>query len=360
MKKRILVMLLGISILATVGCKATEQPENVGGLTLTEGVTPTESPAPTEGVTPTEMPTPTKEAGTSILEDSPFDLEKIKQSGQEIQDFYGWSLESYDTAGRRIVLEENVSAELVMEMESLNDTEVGYMILVDGIPQVYQIGEKESYLIPVECADGVSREIMVFTPAVAEVKDEHTVHFVCINRPNFRVSEENMDYGTYHSLSQLLPWKINGPLSEADIVIGTEVTYQSISKEIKEQYTTVNRDGTIRKQYENTLYSLFYQNGTETERFDGTEHTQLVLFGGPEGSYRVSLFVDQCPVAAFSGADYVDVSMEKEQMAIIDLDLSRVEISDYSCLYAIVCPIESGEDTIERMVEKTKTITLFQ
>ncbi|MBQ8314189.1 MAG: hypothetical protein IJX95_00415 [Lachnospiraceae bacterium] len=70
--------------------------------------------------------------------------------------------------------------------------------------------------------------------------------------------------------------------------------------------------------------------------------------------------MDQSPVAAFSGADYVDVLMENEQMAVVDLELSEVEISDYSCMYAILCPISSGEDAVERMVEKTKSITLFR
>ena len=359
MKKRILVMLLGISILATVGCKATEQSENVGGLTLTEGVTPTESPAPTEGVTPTEMPTPTKEAGTSILEGGPFDLEKIKQSGQEIQDYYAWSVANYDNTTRKIELGENASAELVMELESVNDTEVGYMIFIDGIPQVYGIGEQENYLIPLECMSGVSEEKLTFTPTVSENTEEHTAYFVCINRPGFRVSGDNMDYGNYHSMSQMLPWKISGNFSETDSTIAAEVTYQPIPEEIKEQYTSVNRDGTVRKRYENTLYSMFYQNGAETERFDGRDNTQLVLFGGPEGGYRIRLFVDQSPVAAFSGADYVDVLMENEQMAVVDLDLSEAEISDYSCMYAILCPISSGEDAVERMVEKTKSITLF-
>ena len=189
MKKRILVMVLGISILGIVGCKTAEQPEKAGGSAPTEEVTLTESPVLTERVEPTEVPTPTNKAETSVLEDGPFDLEKIRQSGQQIQDYYVWSVQNDNSAARKIEMGANTPVELIMEMESMNDTEVGYMIFVDGVPQTYEIGGKESYLIPLECASGISEETLTFTPVVPESKDEYTAYFVCINRPNFRVSE---------------------------------------------------------------------------------------------------------------------------------------------------------------------------
>lgn len=247
-----------------------------------------------------------------------------------------------------------------MEIDSTSACEVGYMMFIDGIPQKYRIGEKEGYLIPVNCDKGVSSTTLSAVPKVLDTKKEHTVNFVCLFQPGFRVSEEENHYGNYHNLSQLLPWKISGSLEQTDAAISTNVTYQPLSKTIKEQYTGVNQDGTVIKQYETVLYSKFYQNGSETERLDGSENTQLVLFGGEECSYRVSLFVDHYPVAAFDDMTYADVTMKNEEMAILDFDLSKSTFADYSCVYAVLCPLESGENDVEQLVKKTASITLFR
>ncbi|MCH5273190.1 MAG: hypothetical protein J1E35_05905 [Lachnospiraceae bacterium] len=336
MKKCNRMWMVGICMLVLAGCQTT--PESKKG----------------------EQALLTKQVEQPEEEKNPFDLEEIEKSGQIIQASYGWTVANYDPSIRRIDLGEETSTDLIMELESRNACEVGYMMFIDGIPQQYRMGEKEGYLIPVDCEQGVSSAALNVTPTVPDTEKEHIVNFVCLYHPSFRVSEEETHYGNYHNLSQLLPWKISGTFSETDIAIVTDVTYQPIPEDIKEQYVRVNRDGTVVKQYETVLYSKFYQNGTETERFDGGENTQLVLFGGKECSYRVSLFVDHHPVAAFSGAEYIDVTMKNEQMAVMDLDFSEELISDYSCVYAILCPLDSMGNDADRLVEKTASITLFQ
>lgn len=295
----------------------------------------------------------------TLLEESPFNPEMIEELGESLQVFYGWTVVNYDGSSRKLEFGEERTVDLKMELESTHACEVGYMIFVDGIPQKYRVGEEEGYVIPVDCEKGISYATLEFSPVVSETKEEHTVIFACMFHPDFRASEENMDYGNYHSISQVLPWTINGDFSEQDFVISTDVVYCPIAEEIKEQYTRVNRDGTVVRQYDSTLFKRFYQKGTETLRFEGKENAQLVLFGGEERTYRVSLFVDHQPVAAFSGAEYVDVTVKKDQMAVIDLDLSPVEISDYSCLYAILWSDLMG-DAQTSTVEKTDSITLFR
>ena len=310
----------------------------------------------------TEVP---KDEKTGITEsakadDNPFDLEAIEKSGQIIEASYGWVVGNYDPSIRRIDLAAESSANLKMEISCHDTCEVGYLILIDGIPQKYCIGEEEGYVIPVNCEAGDSYTNLQFTPTVQEMGEEHTMNFVCLYHPSFRTSEEEPYYGNYHSMSQLLPWKISGEVFNTETAISKNVTYQSISEEIKEQYVRVNRDGTMIKQYENLLHSKFYQNGTEAEQLDGTENIQLVMFGGEECSYRVSLFVNHQPVEVFSGAKYVDVTMKDEQMAIVNLDFSKVLYSDYSCVYVIMCPLDSVASDADRLVEKTESITLFR
>lgn len=116
-----------------------------------------------------------------------------------------------------------------MEIDSTSACEVGYMMFIDGIPQKYRIGEKEGYLIPVNCDKGVSSTTLSAVPKVLDTKKEHTVNFVCLFQPGFRVSEEENHYGNYHNLSQLLPWKISGSLEQTDAAISTNVTYQPLS-----------------------------------------------------------------------------------------------------------------------------------
>lgn len=307
-----------------------------------------------------ETEVPTKQIEQPEEERNPFDLKAIEESGQTIQATYGWGVSNYDPAVREIDLGVETSTELVMEIDTTNACEVGYMMFVDGIPQQYRMGEEEGYLIPVNCEKGISGTTLSVTPTVTDAEKEHIVNFACVFHPSFRVSEEENHYGNYHKISQLLPWRISGKLSETDTAISTNVMYQPIPEEIKEQYTRVNHDGTVRKQYETVLYKLFYQNGTETERLEGGENVQLILFGGKECTYRVSLFVDNHLVSAFSGAECVDVDMKNEQMAVIDLDLSKVEFSDCSCLYAILCPVSSMGNDADQMMEKTASVTLFE
>lgn len=336
MKKCNRMWILGMCVLALAGCQTAPKEKQA------------------------EKNIPTKKIEQPEEEKNPFDLEAIEKSGQIIQASYGWTVANYDDSVRKLDLGEKTSMDLEMEIDSTNACEVGYMMFIDGIPQQYQMDEEESYLIPVDCEKGVSSTTLKVTPMVPESNKEHTVNFVCLFQPSFRVSEEENHYGNYHSMSQLLPWRISGTLSETDTTISTNVTYQPITEEIKEQYVRVNRDGTVRKLYETVLYSMFYQNGTETERFDGGENAQLVLFGGEECSYRISLFVDHQPVAAFNGAAYADVTMKNEQMAVIDLDFSEIAFEDYSCLYAILCPVSSMGNDADQMVEKTPSITLFE
>lgn len=307
----------------------------------------------------TELQASTEQEKQTLKEESPFSPEAIAGLGEALQVFYGWTVENYDNSLRKIDFGEKKSVDLTMEIDSTHACEVGYMIFVDGVPQKYRVGEKEGYVIPVDCEKGISHATLEFPPVVSERKDEHAVIFACMFHPSFRVSEEGNDYGNYHRISQLLPWKISGNFSEQDITISTDVEYRPLTKEIKERYTRENRDGTVVKQYESTLLSMFYQNGTETKKFDGGENTQIILFGGDECTYRVSLFVDHRPIRAFAGAEYADVAVKKDQMAVIDLDLSRVDFSDYSCLYAILWS-DSMEDAEKYIIEKTESVTLFR
>ncbi len=309
---------------------------------------------------PEEQTLLTKHTEQVKEDENPFDLKAIEESGQTIEAAYEWGVSNYDASVRKIDLEEKGSTDLSMEITCSNTCEVGYMVFVDGVPQMYQIGEAEGYLLPMECEEGDSNTILNVAPSVSETEKEHTMNLVCLYHPSFRVSEEKTQYGNYHNMSQLLPWKISGTFSETDIVISTNVKYQPISENIKQQYIRVNHDGTVIKQYETILYSKFYQNGIETDRFIGGEETQLVLFGGEECTYRVSLFVNHHPVAAFSGAECVDIDMKNGQMAVLDLDFSEVKISDYSCLYAVLCPIDVNGNDMDRLAEKTVSITLFQ
>lgn len=337
MKKSIWIPIVAICLMVLTGCQT----------------------APEEKQAAKELPT--KQAEKEEKEEkNPFDLSEIEKSGQTIQASYGWTVANYDASLRKIDLEGENSMDLVMEIDSTNVCEVGYMMFIDGIPQKYRIGEKEGYLIPVNCDKGSSSTTLRVMPVVLDREKEHTANFVCLFQPSFRVSEEENHYGNYHNLSQLLPWKVSGNLGQTDVTISTNVTYQPLPESVKEQYIRVNRDGTVIKQYETVLYSKFYQNGSETERLEGSENTQLVLFGGEECSYRVSLFVNHYPVAAFDGMTYADVAMKNEEMAILDFDLSEIVFDDYSCVYAVLCPLNSGENDVERLVEKTASITLFR
>lgn len=306
----------------------------------------------------TELQLSTEQEKQTSKEESPFSPEMIEGLGEALQVFYGWTVANYDSSLKKIDFGEKKSVDIMMEIESTHACEVGYMIFVDGIPQRYRMGEREGYVIPVDCEKGISDATLEFSPVVSEGKEEHTVIFACMFHPNFRISEEEINYGNYHRISQLLPWTISGDFPEEDITISTDVEYRPLTEEIKEQHTRINRDGTVVKQYESTLLSMFCQNGKETERFTGGENTQLVLYGGDERTYRVSLFVDHQPITAFAGAEYADVVVKKDQMAVIDLDLSGVEFSDYSCLYAILWS-DSMRDEEKFIVEKTQSITLF-
>lgn len=306
-----------------------------------------------------ELQASTEQDKQTLIEESPFSPEAIAGQGEALQVFYGWTVANYDSSLRNIDFGEKKSVDLMMEIDSTHACEVGYMIFVDGVPQKYRVGEKEGYIIPIDCEKGISNATLEFAPIVSERKDEYPVIFACMFHPNFRVSEEDMNYGNYHRISQLLPWKINGDFFEEGITISTDAEYCPLTEEIKEQHTRIDRDGTVVKQYASTLLSMFCQNGKETEQIIGGENTQLVLYGGEECTYRISVFVDHQPISAFSGAEYADVTVKKDQMAVIDLDLSGVEFSDYSCLYAILWS-DSMRDGDKFIVEKTESVTLFR
>ncbi len=296
----------------------------------------------------------------NTIDKNPFDLEKIKKSGVNIDASYGWGIRNYDGNIRNISLGEEDGTDIVIDINASSDCEVGYLLFIDGLPQKYTIEGKEGYNIPVFCSSGETEAVLNIEPIITEDDEEHVLFFACMYNPSFRTSADRPMYGNYHRITHLFPWKISGDFKKSDSEIKNYDDYRNLSEELKEKYMYVKRDGTVRKQYEYAVVTEFCQNGTEGEMFKGTENTQMIVFGGPEQTYRISVFVDNEPAAVFDNAYYMDVTLDSEKMAVLDLDLSGTDFSDYSCLYAFICPIGIQGIESDPFVVVSDSITLFK
>lgn len=282
-----------------------------------------------------------------------FDLEAIKQSGQNVDACFSFGVNNYDEDKSQILYD---GGELQVDFEvSPQDCsfECSVLIYIDGILQKYalepqgQISEQHTVSV-----DNKATIISTyFTPQVDANKKKHRIHFLCMYDPEYEPDENRISYGHAHNISQLMSWELvlKGEVSQSTetIMLGKGST---ITKEKRKQYERESQNGTSANKLEEKTF-------WEVEKGDRDGEVIFRVLGGIEGKYRLSAYVGHKLVEFKNGAKYIDISLDSKHMYEGNIEVGTLTEKEYDTLYFLLLPINNFGTS---MVEKSSSMCLYR
>ncbi len=294
-----------------------------------------------------------KEVGEVSQEESLFDLEAIKESGQKITASFSFGVHNYDENKSQIPYD---GGELQVDFEVAPQDcsfECSVLIYIDGILQKYAMEPKgkvsEQHTVSVDNKTTIISTY--FTPQVDASKEKHRIHFLCMYDPDYELDKETPAYGHAHNISQLMSWELvlDGDVSEAKETIVTE-KIQTVSKEKRREYEDESRDGASSNRLEEKTYF-------EAERGKKDGEVIFRVLGGLEGKYRLSAYVGHKLVEFSNGAKYIDITLGSKHMYEGSIQVGALTEKEYDTLYFMILPINNFGTS---MVEKSSSMCLYQ
>lgn len=294
-----------------------------------------------------------KEVVDDNQEENYFDLEAIKQNGQNVDASFSFGVNNYDEDKSQIPYN---GGELQVDLEVLPQDcsfECSVLIYIDGILQKYalepqgQISEQHTVSV-----DNKATIISTyFTPQVDTSMKKHRIHFLCMYNPEYEPDENNVAYGHSHNISQLMSWELvlKGEVSQSaePIMMGKEST---ITREKRKEYESESQDGTSTNQLEEKVFF-------EAEKGDKDGEVIFRVLGGIEGKYRLSAYVGHKLVEFKNGAKYMDISLDSKHMYEGNIKVGALTEKEYDTLYFLLLPINNFGTS---MVEKSSSMCLYR
>ena len=249
--------------------------------------------------------------------------------------------------------------EIPYHVEGLADnviSEFGWFLFVDGLPQPTQLesfdGEivsEKSYMHHFSLGYREREEFyVVFSPVSGEMGGRVGLIAGSIFKPSFLPEDVNEPaFSPFHSLITTLPSEvmINNEVN-GDFIAYRVSHLQPIDEKIlvEEQRRAENegigfndflsfrsRIGLFPKE---RGIELNYEDILKAE--NGFINLTLLVYGGQEISSRITFFLNHEPVQINNGADFIEVSMEHGQMALIDVTLEIEDDMELGSLYALM------------------------
>lgn len=142
-------------------------------------------------------------------EENYFNLEEIKESGQNIDASFSFGVHNYDNDKSQIIYKGGV-LQVDFEISPQNCSfDCSVMIYIDGILQEYALesqGEAdEQHTVSVNNEKTIVSAF--FIPQVDTGRKKHNIHFLCMYNPDYTPDSNNTSYGHAHSISQLMSWE---------------------------------------------------------------------------------------------------------------------------------------------------------
>ncbi len=294
-----------------------------------------------------------EEVAENSQEESLFDLEAIKKSGQNVDASFSFGVHNYDEEKSQIPYE---GGELQVDFEvSPQDCsfECSVLIYIDGILQKYAMEPKgevsEQHTVSVDNETTIISTY--FTPQVDASKKKHRIHFLCMYDPDYELDKETPAYGNAHGISQLMSWELvlDGDASESKEMIVTEKV-QTVSKEKRNEYERESHNGTSSNRLEEKTYF-------EAEKGKKDGEVIFRVLGGLEGKYRLSAYVGHKLVGFSNGAKYIDITLDSKHMYEGSIQVGALTEKEYDTLYFMLLPINNFGTL---MVEKSSSMCLYQ
>lgn len=272
----------------------------------------------------------------------------------------------YEYSGEDIRIPFQVSG-----MDKKGNSDFGLLVFLDGVSQPYKIEEsngtssKEQVMHKFYLEGEESKQFeIVFTPVIGEKGGTVPINFSTIFQPDYiPENEDATNYGVYHDLNATLPQEVHfkeTPPNSAKLSAYSQSDIQDIPEEIKSQNDISSIDSSSDIFDEMTVVELLPENENDEiiSAKNGKLKMKFRMYGGPEVTYRTTIFVNHIPVQILD-SEYIETSLQKGKMNTIALELDTSAYEKINSIYAISVVSGKGYLTNAYSPLKTKSLLLL-
>lgn len=243
---------------------------------------------------------------------------------------------------------------LVLTPKLLGDetaTDVGMMVLIDGIPQIYstETSDEKFTLKDFKTENGEVPIKLLVDTKIDPQADNHYVSILTIVAPYYMPSTDSVYFGKYHSGTSVgaknLPDKDTYTSSDSFKILKAENSV--FTKEQKEKYQ-LSEDQEI-------IYFDLYRDKSkpmlERAIVGGIEENTLSLtfagfsWGHEGGSYRVTFYRNHEQCLFNDGCSCLDMELEGGKIVEADIELAGVKPGDF--VYCVAAPLFEGGNALK-------------
>lgn len=272
--------------------------------------------------------------------------------GQSDEIKFGYSTESEDM-DVYLYNGETLNVPFQLEVGKATGHDVGFLIFIGGVAQSYSVqyadgsvseeGVMQRFKLSEE---GKQTFSFLINPSVGKKGDKLGIYVCGMIYPSFQPDDvEQPSYQYYGSLSQVVPQQVkfeadskNNGIQVMKAENGLDLTDEIINS-IK-MFSSEETEEILK----GNLYGQLYQNSESEpliESDNGKITLHLQLYGGVEGIYNTTIFINHEPVT-IDGMDCIQSQMTANKMSVCEITL---DISDYEYLntiYAVTVPADDA------------------
>ena len=249
--------------------------------------------------------------------------------------------------------------------EAGTNTEIGVLLFVDGVAQPY----KAVYADGAELSEAYMQTFhleyeqqenfrMVFQPVTGKAGETVSVMAVTILKPSFVAEgENNPRYGFYHGESATIPRHISFAVDAPPQVAAVPTADYNITELPKDVVDTMAAWGSLEDLDTTAVLSLVTEDGNVIRSDGKTAKVTLRLYGGPEATFHITLFINHQPVR-INNSDYLSVNTQKNKMVEATFQLDTVGLDELNTIYAIAATAGADDALEVNNPIKTQSILL--
>ena len=237
--------------------------------------------------------------------------------------------------------------------EAGTNTEIGVLLFVDGVAQPYkavyadgaELSEAymQTYHLEYEQQENFR---MVFQPVTGKAGETVSVMAVTILKPSFVAEgENNPRYGFYHGESATIPRHISFAVDAPPQAAAVPTADYNITELPKDVVDTMAAWGSLEDLDTTAVLSLVTEDGNVIRSDGKTAKVTLRLYGGPEATFHITLFINHQPVR-INNSDYLSVNTQKNKMAEATFQLDTAGLDKLNTIYAIAATA-GADDALE-------------
>lgn len=249
-----------------------------------------------------------------------------------------------------------------LEVEADTGRDVGFFVFINGILQKYSIKEEKDRkedTIQLFSLDELGKKKYTFLikPNVGKKGEKLGIYICGIIYPSYQPeSETKPAYQYFGRLSQVVPQQIcfNKTAFRGDIDSVKSRDGKEISEEVINAIKLLSTKS-VEETLDGSVFVELYQksiNETVIKTENRKVRLKLRLYGGVEGKYRTTIFVNNKPIE-INGKDVVESVLSVKKMSEHDFELDLSKYGKMNTLYAIAVPADDAYLEIVRSCEKS-------